>query len=263
MKKIFLIFFVPILLFAESGGMTNATKKNGTGCHCHSPSASASVSVIISGPDTIKIGETKNYTVTISGGPLSAAGFNVAISSGTLGVISGQGARLFQTELTHSAPKVKSGSSVTFTFAYSPASTGEVIMFATGNSVNLNGGNSGDAWNHATNKIIRVTPTTNISENISPIASYKLNQNYPNPFNPSTIISYQLSMNSFVTLIVYDVLGNEMATLVNKKQNVGLYNYNFDAKNLPSGNYFYRIAIHSDKLTTNEFTKTKKMILLK
>ncbi len=87
-------------------------------------------------------------------------------------------------------------------------------------------------------------------------ATFAVNQNYPNPFNPSTVISYQLSANSYVTLKVYDVLGREVATLANQRQNAGSYTVTFDAGKLPSGVYFYR-------LTAGSMTETKKMLLIK
>jgi hypothetical protein len=83
-----------------------------------------------------------------------------------------------------------------------------------------------------------------------------LKQNYPNPFNPSTKIEYSIPSESFVELKVFDVLGNEVASLVNEQQQAGVYRADFSADNLPSGMYFARI-------TANEFTQVVKMILLK
>lgn len=85
---------------------------------------------------------------------------------------------------------------------------------------------------------------------------YSLKQNYPNPFNPNTKISYSIPELSFVTLKVYDVLGNELATLVNEENPIGNYEVEFNAEELTSGIYFY-------SLTTGSFTQTKKMILLR
>ena len=85
---------------------------------------------------------------------------------------------------------------------------------------------------------------------------YSLKQNYPNPFNPSTNIEYSIPSESYVELKVYDVLGNEVASLVNEQQQAGVYRADFTADNLPSGMYFARI-------TANEFTQVVKMILLK
>lgn len=85
---------------------------------------------------------------------------------------------------------------------------------------------------------------------------FALEQNYPNPFNPSTMISYSIPQNSFVTIKVYDIIGNEVATLVNQTQEAGKYDIRFDANNLSNGVYLYSIK-------TDNFTSTKKMILLK
>jgi hypothetical protein len=85
---------------------------------------------------------------------------------------------------------------------------------------------------------------------------YALEQNYPNPFNPSTTIKYGISERSFVELRVYDILGREVASLINEEQDAGYYNIEFNANNLASGVYLY-------KLTAGEFIETKKMILLK
>jgi hypothetical protein len=83
-----------------------------------------------------------------------------------------------------------------------------------------------------------------------------LSQNYPNPFNPTTVISYQLPVISLVTLKIYDILGREVKMLVAEKQNAGYHSVTFDAKNLPSGIYFYSIA-------AGQFTQIKKMMLIK
>ena len=88
------------------------------------------------------------------------------------------------------------------------------------------------------------------------ITSYNLEQNYPNPFNPSTMIKYQLPMTSEVSLKVYDILGKEVATLVNRTQAAGRYEVRFDASQLSSGVYIYRIK-------SGEYTATHKMLLLK
>jgi hypothetical protein len=88
----------------------------------------------------------------------------------------------------------------------------------------------------------------------------KLFQNYPNPFNPITTIKYQIAKNSFVKLTIYDLLGREVQTLVNEKQSAeggaGTYQVNWDASNFASGVYFY-------KLTTQTFSNTRKLVLIK
>ncbi|MBU2444610.1 MAG: T9SS type A sorting domain-containing protein, partial [Bacteroidetes bacterium] len=86
---------------------------------------------------------------------------------------------------------------------------------------------------------------------------YSLSQNYPNPFNPTTTIQFGLPKESAVTLMIYNILGEQVATLINNETlNAGEYNYDFNASRLASGTYIYR-------LTAGEFSQTKKMILLK
>jgi Secretion system C-terminal sorting domain len=88
------------------------------------------------------------------------------------------------------------------------------------------------------------------------IANYVLGDNYPNPFNPTTQISYQIEKNGFVNLVVYNSIGQKVANLVSQKQSRGSYSVKFDATDLPSGVYVY-------KLQVNEFSSTKKMLLTK
>ncbi len=88
------------------------------------------------------------------------------------------------------------------------------------------------------------------------IDEFKLNQNYPNPFNPTTTISFQIPNNEFVTLKIYDVIGREVTTLVNKEMQKGRYDINFDASKITSGIYFYRIK-------AGNFLETKKLVLMK
>ena len=86
-------------------------------------------------------------------------------------------------------------------------------------------------------------------------ASFGLGQNYPNPFNPSTVIEYKMPQESFVTLRVYDMMGREIAVLVEGKQSAGTHQVEWNAGSAPSGVYFYR-------LTAGSFTETKKLVLV-
>jgi len=103
---------------------------------------------------------------------------------------------------------------------------------------------------------LRLEKTTSVDESIDKIADFKLDQNYPNPFNPSTRISWQASTGSHQTLKVYDIIGNEVAILVDEYKPAGKYSVTFDASSLPSGFYLY-------KLQAGSFVQTRKMILLK
>jgi hypothetical protein len=109
-----------------------------------------------------------------------------------------------------------------------------------------------------------------LSEMVTPVESYSiemptqfsLEQNYPNPFNPTTAISYQLSAVSVVTLTVYDILGREIAKLVDGKQQAGVHTVRWDASLFPSGVYSYRLqARQTDGGRAGQFTQTKKLVL--
>jgi len=100
-------------------------------------------------------------------------------------------------------------------------------------------------------------PLTSVDDKISNnVSSFILKQNYPNPFNPSTSIQYAVSSKQFVSLKIYDLLGNEVTTLVNEEIPAGTYEITWYAEGLPSGVYFYQ-------LRTGSFIETKKMVLVK
>jgi|GEM_PF-4779042 len=104
---------------------------------------------------------------------------------------------------------------------------------------------------------IDLKPLTDVKEftNCTP-KEYTISQNFPNPFNPTTNISYSISQSSKVSIIVYDVVGRIITTLVNEEKSIGSYSIEFDGSNLSSGMYFYQMKV-------NDFVETKKMLLLK
>lgn len=133
----------------------------------------------------------------------------------------------------------------------------------------------GKIWNQAARvvngAVIIELPNTNLKYQVEAVAlpnsttgvenadlptDFNLNQNYPNPFNPTTTISYSLPTNGFVTLKVYDILGKEVAMLINEEKQAGSYTTNFDASNLASGTYIYRLSAGSS-------VQIKKMTLIK
>lgn len=102
-----------------------------------------------------------------------------------------------------------------------------------------------------------VITLTGVSGNtIEPVPTYKLYNNYPNPFNPSTKIKYSVAEKTFVSLKIYDIAGSEVASIVNREQAPGEYDIDFNAVNLTSGVYLYKIQ-------AGNFVQTKKMILMK
>lgn len=92
--------------------------------------------------------------------------------------------------------------------------------------------------------------------NSGPSDDYRLFQNFPNPFNPATIISYKLNSDGFVSLTVFNLVGQEVATLVNEFQEAGTYSKQFDASNLSAGVYLYKMQV-------NGYTSVKRMTLIK
>ncbi len=92
---------------------------------------------------------------------------------------------------------------------------------------------------------------------------FELKQNYPNPFNPVTSIQYAVDSKQYVTLKVYDILGRDVATLVNEVKEAGKYELNFDAKQLPSGIYFYKLQAGPSTGSGQVYSQTKKMTLLR
>ena len=99
-------------------------------------------------------------------------------------------------------------------------------------------------------------PTVGVNDKGLVALTYKLSQNYPNPFNPSTKITFTIPEAGLVSLKVFNILGEEVATLLNNEMKTGVYEVDFNGANLSSGIYFYSIK-------ANSFTSTKKMILIK
>jgi len=258
MRKTILI--VTVLLFtafifeslsAYPGGITGRTRKTSTaGCGtCHSQGTT--ITGAITGPDTVVAGQTYTFilTLTTTGGS-GKYGVDIAANRGTLAPISGQGLVLSSTELIHSSA-ITWVSPKTITFSYiAPATPGRDTLFAT-----VARGYSG-AYNWAPDRNIFIKLGTNI-EKISNIADkYSLNQNFPNPFNPATKITFSIAKTSKVSLKIYNALGKEAANLVNSQYGEGTYSVDWNAVNYSSGVYFYTI-------TANDFTETKRMLLVK
>ncbi|MCU7493988.1 MAG: T9SS type A sorting domain-containing protein [Ignavibacteria bacterium] len=143
-------------------------------------------------------------------------------------------------------------------------STGTYYDYFTGNSVNASGTQVSldlqPGEFHIYTNVKLPAPEGDILNDVegneARVEGYELKQNYPNPFNPSTLISYELPHEGRVTLRVYDLMGREVATLVNGFQAKGKYRKEFSGKNLTSGIYFY-------ELRTDDFVSARKMLLLK
>lgn len=134
-----------------------------------------------------------------------------------------------------------SGTSTEFHhYSFTESGTGNTLYYRL-KQIDFNG-------SYTYSKVIKINSAT--------VSTLQLDQNYPNPFNPVTNIKYQLGNNGFVTLKVFNSLGEEIAVLVNEFKNAGNYNVTFNAKDLPSGIYIYQ-------LSAGNFSEEKKMILLK
>jgi hypothetical protein len=140
----------------------------------------------------------------------------------------------------------------TWTSADSGLPKTSVWSFVSKNGYLFAGTADSGIWRRPLSEII----TSINSNHMSAQLSFKLEQNFPNPFNPNTTIQYLIPKESFVAIKVYDVLGKEIATLLNERKSVGSYSLNFNSSNLPSGVYFYRMQAGS-------FVSTKKFVLLK
>ncbi len=138
---------------------------------------------------------------------------------------------------------------------------GSAVVFASGflnPSANQNGEAFGIFFALADGTVGQFPEGVASVENISGVtpSNYSLDQNYPNPFNPSTTINFTIPNSEFVTLKVFNILGSEVATLVNENLTAGAYRFSFEAANLASGVYLY-------ELTAGNFREIKKMNLLK
>ena len=251
------LLFISGIIYAYSSGITGRTLRGPSpGCTCHGGSPTTAVNVQIQGPDSVEVGQSVIFNVTITGGPLVRGGTNIAVARGTLDTV-GSLLQNMTGELTHVAPILPSMGTVTIPFRYTaPPVVGIDTIYANGNSVNFNSATSGDQWNYAPNKFIRVVTSVGIINNNSTPTEFSLNQNFPNPFNPKTNIIFNVARTGIVKIVVMDMLGKEIATLVNKILNAGSYTIDFNGAEFSSGIYFY-------KMVTKDFTDVKKMILVK
>ena len=269
-----ILFTVTLILYSFAffpGGYVGTTRKNNPplGCICHHDTASSNVSVQIIGPDSIPAGTTAFFRVKTSGGPAVAGGFNLANyrdnGSDTLTlsrVPNDTMVRKQEGELTHTYPKLFSNDTVSWVVRYTASQViGYDTLYATCNSTNHDTSSSNDQWNWSLNKPVRIYNPIGII-NISSVAKdYSISQNYPNPFNPVTTIRFAIASNvkgqtSNVELVIFDILGRKIETLVNQQLKPGTYEVEWNGSDFASGVYYYRIE-------SGNFVETKKMLLLK
>jgi hypothetical protein len=241
-------------------GMT--LKDGGDGCQCHNFFSNDSVYVWIEGPDTVYVQDSAYYKIFMTGGPSVVGGFDLAVYFGILNAVDTL-AQIKDGDLVHSFPNIFTNDTIVWDFKYiSPDTVLADTLYATGNSCN---GDSIptelDQWNHGENFIVNVVDNPVFSENeVFQPEEFVLHQNYPNPFNPSTNIRFRIADFGFVSLTVYDLLGNEVATLVDEQLPAGEHEIEF---NLSSNNRFLVSGIYLYQLKAGEFVQSKKMLLLK
>lgn len=230
------IVSVSFLFYASSSGITGQTSLNGNGCDCHGP-LSSNVTVMINGPDTLTVNQTADYTVTISGGPLVRGGTNIASSLGVLNA--GAGLQKISGELTHTSPKSPVSGVVAFNFSYTaPSSIGEATLYANGNSVNFNGGSNGDEWNFAPNKVITVTDV--IPVELTAFTAEAKDGNVYLQWATATEVNnrgFEVERKSNDENGVW----NSVGFVQGGSTTTELSSYSYIDKNLPAGNYSYRL----------------------
>ena len=258
-----LLVFCGFQIFSSHGIVGVTRKPNhkfvNPGCICHSDTSSTFVHVQITGPESLGEGEIGNYTLSVIKDSNIAAGFNVASFFGSLMVGDTLDEQLMEDELTHTHPKLANNNdTILWTFHYqAPEVSIFDTLYAAGNSVDTSQDPSGDYWNLSDNFIVRVGNPVSVVDNASPVpVHFQLLQNYPNPFNPTTHISYRLQRSAQVRLVVHDVTGREITRLVDHMEQAGEHQVVFEAKNLSSGIYFYRLA-------TDDFVQARKMVLVR
>jgi hypothetical protein len=267
-----LSIFLSIIIYANINyqhGINGMTLRDGgIGCICHDLTPTDTVNVWIEGLDTVFRGETARYRILITGGPAVAGGFNIASYFGELDTVDTLTQKILG-ELTQISPNLFKNDTVSWNFLYTaPDSLLVDTLYSVANSVNRDSIPSNlDQWNFGENFIVHVVdkPVYVQDKSIQP-EKFILYQNYPNPFNPSTKIKFTISAAGTqravsVQLKVYDILGNEVANLVNEEKTEGSYEVEFNsnsgsAQNLSSGIYYYQIKAGS-------FIQTNKMLLMK
>ena len=267
--------FVFAVVYANVNGtdLIGCTELNGNGCVCHTVEKDTSVKVWVEGPESLYVGQTGYYKMFMTGGPAEAGGYNVAGRFGEMVLVDTFSFQhpLSMNELTQafSLPFPTPQDTIYWAFGYKALETSPEwdTIYSCGLSIVWDLiPDSLDRWNFGPKFPVRIFSLTNLEDNANNPAGFVLYQNYPNPFNPSTKIIFTIPSNvkretSNVSLKVYDVLGNEVAVLVDEEKPAGIYEVEFDShssevQNLTCGIYIYQ-------LTAGNFSQTKKMILLK
>jgi len=270
--------FVTVVIIANINetNLIGCTELNGDppGCVCHTFERDTSVIVWVEGPDTLHIGETGFYTMYLTGGPAEAGGYNVAGRFGQMELVDTFSFRnpLALNELTQafSLPFPTIEDTIFWNFGYTASDSSaewDTIYSCAISLVWDTIPDPLDRWNFGQKFPVKILDPVSISlEEEGNVNRYRLFQNYPNPFNPITTIRFTIPQDERretqeVRLKVFDLLGNEVKTLVNEEKPAGTYEVEFSVGqnsilSLSSGIYFYQ-------LRAGYFVETKKMIIIK
>jgi len=267
---LFLLFIsVVVIASIDDTDLIGCTELNGNGCVCHSLDRDYSVHVWVEGPESLYVGQTGYYKMFMYGGPAEAGGYNVAGRFGQMVLVDSLSFQhpLSMNELTQAFPLPfpSQQDTIYWDFGYTASDTSAEwdTIYSCGISLVWDSiPDFLDRWNYGPKFPVHIVddPTgINNSENF--VNDFQLYQNYPNPFNPDTKIKYHIpsigtQQDMSVQLKIYDILGNEIATLVNEEKPAGIYEVSWNASGLTSGIYFYRLKSVSNAVV-------KKMILAK
>lgn len=255
------IFFLSILFSVTAAARQSYTGYSGapgskgtcaTSCH-----GSGTGTITVTGfPSAYEPGKSYTISVQHTGGS-TIANFNASTRKGTTSTVAGSFAALSKTALYTVAEYengIRASSNnidvATFTWNAPAAGTGTVSLYLSGSQGSKSGPNTKIVLSSTEQSASAVHET-----NAAP-AQYGLEQNFPNPFNPSTEITYAIPTESFVSISVYDMLGTEVATLVNSRKTAGIHSIRFDASHHSSGIYLYQMKYGSAVFS-------KKMLFIK
>ena len=279
---LFISIFISLILIASESNINdtdliNCTELNGSGCVCHSLDRDSDVTVWIEGPDSLYVGEMGLYRMYLAGGPAEAGGYNVAGRFGTMELVDTFSFQnpLAMNELTQAftLPFSTPEDTIYWEFGYYASESSEVdTIYSCGLSLVWDSiPDFYDRWNFGPKFPLTILNPTEVESDYNSLPNtFTLEQNYPNPFNPTTKIRFTIPTSPLnhspyqgegqrgrlMTLQVYDILGNEVATLVNEQKPAGIYEVEFNASGLASGIYYY-------SLKASSLFTTKKMLLLK
>lgn len=257
--------FVSIVIIAnvDEADLIGCTELNGYGCVCHTTEIDTSVNVWVDGPDSLFVGQTGIYKMFMAGGPAEAGGYNVAGKFGEMILVDTLSFQhpLAMNELTQafSLPFPTPQDTIYWEFGYKALESFPEwdTIYSCGLSLVWDSiPDFHDRWNFGPKFPIKILSVTENDDLTELPEAFVLYQNYPNPFNPSTQIRFRIAEFGLVSLKVFDVLGKEVATLLNEERFPGEYTVTFDGAGLTSGIYLYKIEVRN-------LSETSKMLLLK